>query len=182
VSAYRVLLVALSLFTALLLQTTVVSRLGFLGAQPDLVLVVVVCFALTDGPGVGMVGGFGAGLLLDLLSDHTLGLLALVLCSIGYASGIVRAYLDRLAITTPMLFVGAATAAAGLSFAALLALLGDPRITGGTLLRSVTLAALYDVVLTPFVFAAVSALSRPRDEMNLRVGAAAHGDRRGVRR
>lgn len=169
-TAYRAMFVTLSLFTALLLQTTVISRLGFLGSQPDLVLVVVVCFALTDGPGVGMVGGFGAGLLLDLLSDHTLGMLALIMCAIGYVSGIVRAYLDRLAITTPMLFVGAATAAAGLAFALLLALLGDPRITWSTLLRSVTLSALYDVVLTPFVFAATSALSGRRDDVELRVG------------
>ncbi|HVF18849.1 MAG TPA: rod shape-determining protein MreD [Mycobacteriales bacterium] len=169
-TAYRVLVVTLSIFTAVLIQTTVLSRLGFLGAQPDLVLVVIVCFALTDGPGVGMVSGFGAGLLLDLLSDHTLGLLALILCAVGYASGIVRAYLDRLAITTPMLFVGVATAAAGLAFAALLTLLGDPRITAPTVFRSVTLAALYDVVLTPFVFAAVSALSGRRDDLERRVG------------
>ena len=169
-TAYRVLLVVLSIFTAVLLQTAVVSRLDFLGAQPDLVLVVVVCFALTDGPGVGMVSGFGAGLLLDLLSDHTLGMLALIMCSIGYLAGIVRAYLDRLAITTPMLFVGAATAAAGVAFAALLALLGDPRITASTLVRSVPLAALYDAVLTPFVFAATSALSGRREDMEHRVG------------
>ncbi len=169
-TAYRALLISLSLFTALLIQTTVLSRLDFLSAQPDLVLVVVVCFALIDGPGVGMVGGFCAGLMVDLLSDHTLGLLALVMCCVGYAAGIVRAYLDRLAITTPMLFVGVATAAAGVVFAALLALLGDPRITGGTLVRSVTLSSLYDVVLTPFVFAALSALAGRRDELERRVG------------
>lgn len=163
-SANRVLLIVLFLFTALLVQTTVLSRLAFLGARPDLVLVVLVCFALTDGPGVGMIAGFGAGLLQDLLSDHTLGLLALVLCCTGYVAGIVRAYLDRLAITTPMLFVGAATAAAVLGFGGLLALLGDPRVSPEVLARSVLLTSLYDVVLTPFVFAAVSALSDRVDD------------------
>ena len=161
--ASRILLFAVSLFTAVLLQTTVVARLSFLGARPDLVLVVVVCFALVDGPAVGMVIGFVAGLLVDLLSDHTLGLVALVLCVTGYVAGIVRAYLDRLAITAPMLFVGAATALSTLAFAGLLALLGDPRVDAEVLLRSITLGSLYDVVLTPFVFAAVSALSRRTD-------------------
>ncbi|HVE98356.1 MAG TPA: rod shape-determining protein MreD [Mycobacteriales bacterium] len=168
-SANRALVVVLFVFTALLVQTTVLSRLGFLGARPDLVLVVVVCLALTDGPGVGMFAGFGAGLLQDLLSDHTLGMLALVLCCVGYAAGIVRAYLDRLAITTPMLFVGVATTGATLGFGALLALLGDPRVSPVGLVRSVALTALYDVVLTPFVFAAVSALSDRVDDAK-RVG------------
>ena len=163
-SANRMLLIVLFLFTALLVQTTVLSRLDVLGARPDLVLVVVVCFALTDGPGVGMVAGFGAGLLQDLLSSHTLGILALVLCCVGYGAGIVRAYLDRLAITTPMLFVGVATAAATVGFGALLALLGDPRVRLEVLVRSVLLTSLYDVVLTPFVFAAVSALSGRIDD------------------
>lgn len=169
-TANRFLTICLFLITALLVQTTVLSRLDFLGAQPDLVLVVVVCLALTGGPGVGMVSGFGAGLLQDLLSDHTLGLLALVLCCIGYVAGIVRAYLDRLAITTPMLFVGVATAAGAVAFAALLALLGDPRVRPDALVRSVTLASLYDVVLTPFVFVAVSALSGRTDDADRRVG------------
>lgn len=162
--------VALFLVTALLVQTTVLSRLDFLGAQPDLVLVVVVCLALTDGPGVGMVGGFGIGLLQDLLSDHTIGLIALILCCVGYVAGIVRAYLDRLAITTPMLFVGVATAVGTVVFAGLLALFGDPRVQPESLARAVTLASLYDVVLTPFVFAAVSALSPRTDDPDHRVG------------
>jgi len=169
-SPYRVLTISVFLLTALLLQTTVLSRLDFLGAQPDLVLVVVVCFALTDGPGVGMIGGFCAGLTQDLLSDHTVGLLALVLCCIGYVAGIVRAYLDRLAITTPMLFVGIATASGAIAFVALLALLGDPRVRADALVRSVALTSLYDVVLTPFVFVAVSALASRSEDAEHRVG------------
>lgn len=159
-SANRLLFYALSLFTAVLLQTSVLSRLSFLGARPDLVLVVVVCLALSNGPAVGMLAGFGGGLVLDALSDHVLGLLALVFCVIGYFAGIVRSYLDRLATTTPMLFVGVAAALATLAFAALSALLGDQRVTGPVLARSVGLGALYDVALTPFVFSAVAAITR----------------------
>lgn len=162
----RVLLVVMSVLTALLVQTTVLSRLTFLGARPDLVLVVVVCFALTGGPAVGMATGFGAGLLSDLLSDHVLGLMALVLCVTGYTAGFIRAFLDRLATATPMLFVGVASAAATLAFAALSALLGDARVASAPLLRSVALTALYDVALTPFVFSAVTALTRRTEAGN----------------
>lgn len=165
-SANRVLLAALGILTALLLQTTVLSRLTFLGARPDLTLVLVVCLALAGGPGVGMVAGFGAGLTSDLLSDHVLGLMALVLCVTGYAAGVIRAFLDRLATATPMLFVGAASAAATLAFAGLSALLGDARVASVPLARSVVLTSLYDVALTPFVFSAVTALSRRTETGN----------------
>lgn len=156
--ANRVAVLVLSLFTALLLQVTVVARLSFLGAKPDLVLVTVVCFALADGPGAGMGAGFGVGLVADLLGSHTLGLLALILCVIGYASGVIRSYFDRLSTFTPMLVVGAMTAVAVLAYSGIGALVGDPRIDQDPVVRSLLLTSFYDVVLTPFVFAAVTAL------------------------
>ena len=168
-SANRLAVVVLSLLTALLLQGTVLARLSFLRSKPDLVLVVVVCFALADGPAVGMGAGFGAGLVADLLGTHTLGLLALVLCIVGYAAGVIRSYFDRLATFTPMLVVGGLTAAAVLVYAGLGALLGDPRITPEPVVRSLLLTSLYDVVLTPFVFGAVTALrSRSEDPRGVR--------------
>lgn len=157
-TANRLAFVVLSLFTALLLQVTVLARLSFLGAKPDLVLVAVVCFALSDGPGVGMGAGFGIGLFADLLGSHTLGLLALILCVLGYASGVIRSYFDRLSTFTPMLVVGILTAVAVLAYAGLGALLGDPRVSADPVARSLVLTSLYDVFLTPFVFAAVTAL------------------------
>lgn len=163
-SANRFAVVVLSLLTALLLQGTVLARISFLGAKPDLVLVVVVCFALADGPAVGMGAGFGAGLMADLLGSHTLGLLALVLCVVGYAAGVIRSYFDRLATFTPMVVMAILTAAAVLMYAGIGALLGDPRITGEPVARSLLLTSLYDVVLTPFVFAAVTALRSRTDD------------------
>jgi rod shape-determining protein MreD len=169
VSANRLAVVVLGLFTALLLQVTVLARLSFLGAKPNLVLVAVVCFALTDGPGVGMGAGFGIGLVSDLLSSHTLGLLALVLCIVGYAAGVIRSYFDRLSTFTPMLVVGGLSAVAVLAYAGLGALLGDPRIAGDPLARSLVLTSLYDVVLTPFVFAGVRALRGRGDDPTRRL-------------
>lgn len=157
-AANRLAVVVLGLFTALLLQVTVLGRLSFLGAKPDLVLVTVVCFALADGPGVGMGAGFGIGLTADLLGSHTLGLLALILCIVGYAAGVVRSYFDRLSTFTPMVVVGVLSAVAVLAYSGLGALLGDPRIDEDPVARSLVLTSFYDVVLTPFVFAAVTAL------------------------
>jgi rod shape-determining protein MreD len=164
VSANRLAVIVLSCFTALLLQVTVLARLSFLAAKPDLVLVVVCCFALSDGPAAGMGAGFGIGLTADLLGSHTLGLLALILCIVGYTAGVIRGYFDRMSTFTPMLVVGGLTAAAVVAYAGLGALLGDPRIAGDPVVRSLLLTSLYDVVLTPFVFAAVTALRGRTDD------------------
>ena len=62
----RVLLIIASLGTAVVLQSSILARLGLPGATPDLLLVVVLVIALVSGPLVGAVTGFAAGVLVDL--------------------------------------------------------------------------------------------------------------------
>jgi rod shape-determining protein MreD len=162
-SGSRILLSILWVITAIALQASVFGRLTFLGPRPDLVLVVVLCLALYDGPLVGSVAGFGAGFLVDLLSNHVLGVSALAFCLAGWGAGTVRDYYDRDSATTPMVMVAVATALTTIFLAAVLKLLGDPRISWGSLAADVPRIALYDALLTPFVFAAVSALNRRVD-------------------
>lgn len=162
-TAGRVGLAVLWIVTSIAIQAALLSRLTFLGPHPDLVLVVVLSIALYDGPLAGAVSGFGAGLLVDLLSDHVLGVGALVLCLAGWATGTVRDYYDRFSATTPIVIVAVASAGATLVLGGLLKLLGDPRVVWSGLAADVPRVALYDAVLTPFVFAAVSALNRRVD-------------------
>ena len=156
----RVLLIVLSVVTAIVLQAAVLSRLTFLGARPDLLLVVVVCFALHDGPLAGTVTGFGAGLTADLLSDHVVGVLALALCVAGWCTGTVRDWYDRLSTLTPLVIVAVASAAVTVFAAGFSQALGDPRISWSVLAADLPLVCLYDVLLTPFVFSAIAALTR----------------------
>lgn len=159
----RVALIVLSVVTAIVVQASLLSRLTFLGARPDLLLVVVVCFALYDGPLAGTVTGFTAGLTADLLSDHPVGILALVLCLTGWAAGTVRDFYDRFSTVTPMIVVGVATAGAVILFAGIGTLLNDPRVDWAAVSADLPLRCLYDVLLTPFVFSAVTALTRRSD-------------------
>jgi rod shape-determining protein MreD len=156
-------LAMLWLVTAISLQGALLSRLTFLGPHPDLVLVVVLSIAMYDGPLAGAVCGFAAGFAVDLLSDHVLGVGALALCLAGWATGTVRDYYDRFSATTPIVIVAIGSAGATLFLGGVLKLLGDPRITWSGLAADVPRIALYDAVLTPFVFAAVSALNRRAD-------------------
>jgi rod shape-determining protein MreD len=160
VSATRAALLAVVALVALVIQQTVLSRLPLPGGRPDLVLLVVLAVALAGGELAGTLGGFGAGLLLDLTADHPLGLQALVLCLVGYVAG---RFGDRAARSAlgPLLTVAVGSAGAVLLYAGICALLSDPRASWSALARTLPGAVLYDVLLAPFVLPAVQALTRP---------------------
>ena len=79
----------LAVSVALVLQASVFSHLAVQGVVPDLVLLVVVAAGLAYGSELGLVLGFGAGLLLDLAppADHYAGRWALALLVVGYVAG-----------------------------------------------------------------------------------------------
>jgi rod shape-determining protein MreD len=159
VIASRFFLGAATVLTALLLQTTVITQLPLPGAAPDLLLVLVVAFALAEGPMSGMSTGFVAGLLADLSADHELGRLALVYAVVGYLTGLIEDDTERSTLV-PFLAVGLGAAAGLLVFAAEGALLGDPRVTFTAFGRSLISSVPYDVILTPFVVPVISTLVR----------------------
>lgn len=166
-SVARVVLATVLLLPALLLQTSVLSRLPLPGATPDLLLVVVIAFALSRGPASGAVTGFAAGLLADLGADHELGRVALAYALVGYAAGLVHDDPDR-SVLLPFAVVGMAAAAAVTVFAAEGVLLGDPRITVAAYLRSTLATVAYCVMLTPLVVPIVGGLLRRLDPEQLR--------------
>ncbi len=163
----RFLLGALTVLTALLLQVTVVARLPLPGAAPDLVLVLVVAFALAEGQLSGMVTGFVAGLLADAVSDHQLGRLALAYTVAGYLCGLIEDDTERSTLQPfGVVALGAMTALATFSLEGVL--LGDVRVFVPAVLRVLVSSVPYDVVLTPFVVPVVAGLVRRLDEGPLR--------------
>jgi rod shape-determining protein MreD len=162
VTAQRFLLAAASVVTALLLQVTIIGRLPLPGAAPDLVLVLVVAFALVEGPMSGMVTGFVAGLLADGLSVHQMGRLALVYALVGYVAGMLHDDTERSTLQPfGAVLLGAVLALGAFSLEGVL--LADPRITLQPVVRAAVSSVPYDVVLTPFVVPLVAALVRRLD-------------------
>ena len=161
-TASRLLLGAVTVLTALLLQTTVIARLPLPGSVPDLLLVLVLAYALVEGPLSGLVTGFLAGLCADLVADHQLGRLALAYAVVGYAVGLLEEDNER-SVLVPFLAVGAGAAGALLVFAGEGVLLGDVRVTFSAVLRGLLSSVPYDVVLTPFVVPLIGALVRRVD-------------------
>lgn len=161
-TARRVMLGAVVLVGALLTQWAALSRLPLPGSPPDLLLVLVVAFALVAGPAPGTLGGFVTGLLVDLGADHQLGRTALTYTLVGYLAGRVQ-YGPRRSILRSLLVV-AATAAVGVSASALVGLLlGDPRIDLPAYRQSMLSTVPYCVLLTPLVVPVVGFVARRRD-------------------
>ena len=163
----RLLLGAASVLTAVLLQTTLLTRLPLPGGAPDLVLVLVVAFALAEGPLSGTVTGFVAGLLADLGSDAELGRVALAYTLVGYLAGLLQDDRPRSFLLAPFA-VAAAAAGAVVVYAAEGLLLGDARIGSSSFWPSLAGTVTYSVLLTPVVVPLVAGLVRRLDPDPLR--------------
>jgi rod shape-determining protein MreD len=79
---------AVAIFLALALQTTVAFSLAS-HAAVDLVLVVVVFLALSAGPEMGLLGGSVAGLAQDALAGGVIGVGGLAKSLVGFLTGLV---------------------------------------------------------------------------------------------
>jgi rod shape-determining protein MreD len=156
-----VLLAAVLIAASLAVQVTLLARLPLPGATPDLVLLVVVAFALAHGPGFGLACGFAAGLAADLVppADHEVGRWALVLTLVGYLAGMARGETRRSAFV-PLVVVAVAGGASVLLYAGVGALINDTHVTWPVVRALLPTAVLYDVVLSAFVLPGVLALAR----------------------
>ncbi len=162
----RVVLSTVLVVIALVAQVSVLARLHLPGAVPDLLLLTVLGLALTYGHVSGCLIGFFAGLLADLAppADHAVGRYALVLCVVGYAAGLAKPDSGQLRTAAgPMLVVIGASVATTLLYAGVGGLVGDTAGAHVGLPKLVLTAAVYDLLLAPFVVPLVMALARRFD-------------------
>jgi rod shape-determining protein MreD len=96
-------------FVAVILQSTLLSRLTLYGAVPDLALGIIVYSAYVNGTMTGQVSGFLYGIVQDLLSAAPLGLNAFVRTFIGALTGLMKGTFFLGAILLPMILCALAT-------------------------------------------------------------------------
>ncbi|WP_225832206.1 rod shape-determining protein MreD [Streptomyces sp. NK08204] len=162
----RILLASALVVAALVIQVSVLARLHLPGAVPDLLLLTVLALAMVYGHVGGALVGFGAGLLADLAppADHAAGRYALVLCVVGYFAGLIKPENGRLrSATGPMAVVVAAAIGSTLLYLGVGALIGDTAARHVGLTGLLFSAALYDLLLAPFVVPALMWLARRVD-------------------
>jgi len=149
----RVLMSAVLLAAAVVLQLTTVNGLRLPGGGvPDLVLVVVAALGLASGPASGAVAGFAAGLCLDLAppASGLIGEYALVFVLVGWACGRLHATLARSAVL-PIVIVAAAAALAELMVAGLSLALQSAQVSWAAVRQVLPASVSYDIAISPFV-------------------------------
>ena len=70
-----------------LIQGTILSRISLLGARPNLMLLVVLIWAVVRGIDEGLLWAFIGGLMLDLLSGGPLASITLAMVAAAYVAG-----------------------------------------------------------------------------------------------
>lgn len=158
----RVVTHGVMVLIALVLQSTVLQQITFLGVTPQLALIVVVSLAFLEGERVGIVTGFMAGLLLDLQLPEqgaVVGVTALLYVLLGYGVGAMRQYSISESVWAPVLTVMLVSAVSEFSYAALSIMLGQRWVSLAYTAKVAGLVVLYNTLLTPFVFPLVSKVS-----------------------
>jgi len=153
----RLLALAAVLVVAVLIQSTVLARLRLAGVRPDLLVLAVVSVAVATDPTTGAVFGFVAGLVADLLFDLPVGVSALAYTAVGFAVGTVRVYVISHRPLVHLVLAGAASLASVWCCGLLLRVFDLS--SWATVTRAGPLVALYNLLLTPFVYPVVLALT-----------------------
>ena len=153
----RFLALAVVLVVAVLVQSTVLARLRLAGVRPDLLVLAVVSVAVATDPTTGAVFGFVAGLVADLLFDLPVGVSALVYTAVGFAVGTVRVYVTSHRPLVHLVLAGAASLAS--VWCSGLVLRVFDLSSWAAVARAGPLVALYNLLLTPFVYPVVWALA-----------------------
>jgi len=154
----RSLLLFLLTITGLAFETSVFGRATLVGTKPELLLLVVVVLAMEEGPAFGTTAGFVMGLSTDLVLQLPAGVSALTFTLVGYVVGRIRSQFQTRSAWLPIAMVSTATFVGVLFYAGFNEILGQ-HFSGPSVLRAAGISALYNGLLTPFVFPIVRALS-----------------------
>ncbi len=136
---------------ALVLQSTVFNFLAIAGVKPDFVLLLVIYFAFTNGPGKGALMGLSLGLLEDFYIGRFIGMNALALLAAGFLAGWfeTKLYKENLLIALLVVFVTSAASQGIVLFSGLAAGLNWDSGNGFNIIWPL---AIYNTCLVPFTY------------------------------
>ena len=130
------------------------------GVGPDLGLIAAVAVAWYEGPEVGALVGFCAGVFVDFFVSTPVGLTALAWGLVAYLVGSARVVLDRRIPMQTMLLAFAAGLLGGVLFALFAVLVGAEALQHAHTVSVILGSSLYDAVLAPLVFLLVRTVGR----------------------
>jgi rod shape-determining protein MreD len=153
--------VALAVFAAAIVQTSILNAVELGGGTPDLLLVTLVAVALLRGPIYGAGAGFFAGLVVDTALLGTLGQTSLLLTIVGYWIGRYGQTTGRDRAHAPLLSIIVVTVLYAVCALALHFMLGDSVSARLVLVDALLPAVLLNALLAFPVYALARRLLRP---------------------
>ncbi len=141
------------LFTALLLQSTVLNVVSISGVKPDIALMVIIFLGFRKGSIPGQVAGFFTGLFEDFMSLSPPGFNSLVKATIGYCYGLLVGGFIIDAIVIPILFLAVGTLIKAVMSWLLVLIFSLPQNGVSLFSFKFLVELLYNSLLAPFVFA-----------------------------
>jgi rod shape-determining protein MreD len=146
---------------AAVVQVTTISGTRLLGAEPELLLVTIVCLALVAGSIPGAVAGFAGGLLIDVMTLATLGTSSILLTLAGYWAGRYGETTGRGRPYAPSLAAFAISLAATIGGVTLHFLLGQPVSARDALITALPSALLAAVLALGVIRICRAVLAEP---------------------
>ncbi len=137
---------------ATLLQVGLAPYIALGGIVPNLLLLVVVTLALVQGRRSGMVAGFTAGIIFDLLGTAPVGPAALVFCIVGFLAGSLQANTFAEGWTLPLVILFVASMTAEVFYGIVLAILGEGGAGMGAVFTVMLPGAVYNSALAVLVY------------------------------
>jgi rod shape-determining protein MreD len=153
--------VALAVFAAAIVQTSILNGVDLGGGTPDLLLVTLVAVALLRGPIYGAAAGFFAGIVVDTALLGTLGQTSLLLTIAGYWIGRYGETTGRDRTHAPLLSIVVVTILYAACALALHFMLGDTVSARLVLVDALFPAILLNALLAVPVYAVARRLLRP---------------------
>jgi rod shape-determining protein MreD len=135
-------------FLAGIVQTTIMSRLEIAGGQPDLIVLVVLAWAILDKGQEGMVWGFVGGLVLDLFSTTPFGISSVALVVVTFFVSLAESQVYRESLILPVFLGGLGAAGYHAIYMILLRVLDGVPLGWSEVVVYVTLPSiLFDIIL-----------------------------------
>ena len=161
----RSLPAAAALIVGIILQIGLAPHLAVFGVVPNIIFLVVVTVALTQGPVAGGVTGLIGGLVFDLLGNAAVGPYGLVLTLVGYTAGMLSANMFAEGWLLPVTVVAIASLASEVLHGIVLAVLGSGIPFWNSLVTVMLPAALYHTALAVLSYPLLARLLRTERPM-----------------
>lgn len=160
------------LLAAVVIETTLVPVIALRGFQPDLLLLVVLAAAATDGPFTGIRVALAAGLIGDLLTVVSpFGVSVAVYAGCGYLVGVLRPYVYRASVIAAAALGGVFTFVGAVVTGGAQVLLAGVSLPWGFVFEVALIAGTVNALAAPLLFPALPKMLGPvrpgsaRDEL-----------------